>query len=106
MSADGEKIAVLGDMFELGKASRREHRELGKRVAQESIDRLYLLGAQAEVVKAGALSGGMGEKQIVIGQDHRTLARQLKAHIKRCDWLLIKGSRGMRMEKVVDALKA
>ena len=105
MGGKGEKIAVLGDMFELGRASRREHRELGRRVAKERIDRLYLLGPQAEMVKAGALRAGMGEEKIVIGKDHGEIARQLTGRIKKGDWLLIKGSRGMKMEKVLDELK-
>jgi UDP-N-acetylmuramoyl-tripeptide--D-alanyl-D-alanine ligase len=105
ISGKGEKIAVLGDMFELGKASGREHRELGKRVAKERIDRLYLLGPRAMAVKAGALSGGMGEEKIIIAKDHGAVARQLRGHVKKGDWLLIKGSRGMKMEKVLDELK-
>jgi UDP-N-acetylmuramoyl-tripeptide--D-alanyl-D-alanine ligase len=105
MGGEGEKIAVLGDMFELGKASRREHRELGKRVAKARIDRLYLIGAQAAAVKAGARRCGMGEERIIIGKDHGAVARHLRGHVKKGDWLLIKGSRGMKMEKVLDALK-
>jgi UDP-N-acetylmuramoyl-tripeptide--D-alanyl-D-alanine ligase len=106
MAAGGERIAVLGDMFELGKASRREHRELGKRVAKERIDRLYLLGPQANVVKGGAVSAGMSEEKIVIGENQDAIARQLKTHVKNGDWMLIKGSRGMKMERVLDELKA
>ena len=105
MGGKGEKIAVLGDMFELGKASGREHRELGKRVAKERVDRLYLLGPQAALVKAGARSGGMGEEKIIIGKDQGAVARHLRGHVKKGDWLLIKGSRGMKMERVLDALK-
>ena len=67
MNGHGEKIAVLGDMFELGKMSGREHRELGKRAAKTRIDRLYLLGQQAATVKAGALIGGMEENKVIIG---------------------------------------
>jgi UDP-N-acetylmuramoyl-tripeptide--D-alanyl-D-alanine ligase len=106
MAAKGEKIAVLGDMFELGRASRHEHRELGKRVAEERIDRLYLLGPQAEAVKAGAISAGMDEGKIGVGKDHGAIAGQLRQHLKRGDWLLIKGSRGMKMEKILELLKS
>jgi UDP-N-acetylmuramoyl-tripeptide--D-alanyl-D-alanine ligase len=105
MNGHGEKIAVLGDMFELGKMSGREHRELGKRAAKTRIDRLYLLGQQAATVKAGALIGGMEENKVIIGKDHNDVARQLKSHVKKGDWLLIKGSRGMKMEKILGELK-
>jgi UDP-N-acetylmuramoyl-tripeptide--D-alanyl-D-alanine ligase len=105
LNGGGEKVAVLGDMFELGKTTGREHRELGKRVAKTRIHRLYLLGRQAAAVKSGALSGGMDGDRVIIGKDHRDIARQLRSHIGKGDWLLIKGSRGMRMEKILNELK-
>jgi UDP-N-acetylmuramoyl-tripeptide--D-alanyl-D-alanine ligase len=105
LNGRGEKVAVLGDMYELGKTSGREHRELGKRVAKMRIHRLYLLGRQAAAVRSGALSGGMAADRVIIGKDHNDIARQLKSHVKKGDWLLIKGSRGMRMEKILSELK-
>jgi UDP-N-acetylmuramoyl-tripeptide--D-alanyl-D-alanine ligase len=101
----GEKSAVLGDMFELGKTSRREHFQLGKQVANAGLDRLYLLGAQASMVRKGALQGGMPSERIVIGKDHAEIARRLRSHVKQGDWLLFKGSRGMKMEKVLGELR-
>jgi UDP-N-acetylmuramoyl-tripeptide--D-alanyl-D-alanine ligase len=101
----GEKIAVLGDMFELGKHSAEEHRQLGKAVANASVDGLYLLGKQAAEVRKGALRAGMRREQIILGLDHASLARQLRQRAKKGDWLLFKGSRGMKMEKVLEALK-
>jgi UDP-N-acetylmuramoyl-tripeptide--D-alanyl-D-alanine ligase len=101
----GEKIAVLGDMFELGKHSAEEHRQLGKVVANASVDGLYLLGKQAAEVRKGALRAGMRREQIILGRDHASLARQLRQRVKKGDWLLFKGSRGMKMEKVLEALK-
>ena len=105
MNGRGEKVAVLGDMFELGQTSGREHRELGKRVARARIDRLYLLGPQAELVRAGALSAGMNRARVIVGKDHSDVARRLISHVKQGDWLLVKGSRGMKMEKIVRELK-
>ena len=101
----GRRIAVLGDMFELGRHSAAEHRSLGKAAAHAGIDALYLLGGQADAVRRGALRGGMGAEQIVIGSDHADLAAQLRGQVKRGDWLLFKGSRGMKMERVLEALK-
>ena len=100
----GAKIAVLGDMFELGKHSAKEHRQLGRAAAVAALDGLYLLGPQADQVRRGALNGAMGAERIVIGQDHADLARQLRKRVKRGDWLLFKGSRGMAMEKVLHGL--
>lgn len=102
----GKKIAVLGDMFELGKQSAKEHRQLGRVAAQARIDRLYLLGDQAGTVRRGALRAGMKAHQVTVGADHGDLATRLRQQVKRGDWLLIKGSRGMKMEKVLQALKS
>jgi UDP-N-acetylmuramoyl-tripeptide--D-alanyl-D-alanine ligase len=101
----GRRMAVLGDMFELGRHAAREHRLLGKAAAAAAIDHLYLLGAQAGAVRSGALKGGMRPEQISIGKDHADLGTQLRGRVKPGDWLLFKGSRGMKMERVLAALK-
>lgn len=105
MKCRGDKIAVLGDMFELGEHSAREHRALGRRAAAAALDGLYLLGPQSTEVRKGALRGGIRAEQIIVGHDHNDLARRLHARVKRGDWLLFKGSRGMRMEKVLEEFK-
>jgi UDP-N-acetylmuramoyl-tripeptide--D-alanyl-D-alanine ligase len=102
--SNGQKLAVLGDMFELGRQSRRQHWELGKAAAKAKLDRLYLLGSQASAVRRGANSAGMDAAKIAIGKDHGDIARQIRACARAGDWLLIKGSRGMKMEKVLDEL--
>jgi UDP-N-acetylmuramoyl-tripeptide--D-alanyl-D-alanine ligase len=102
----GRRIAVLGDMFELGKQAAREHRRLGKDAARSAIDFLYLLGDRAELVRQGALTAGMSSERIIIGQDHTELAERLRTQVKKGDCLLFKGSRGMKMEKVLDGLKS
>jgi UDP-N-acetylmuramoyl-tripeptide--D-alanyl-D-alanine ligase len=102
----GDKAAILGDMFELGRQTSRQHLQLGKQVARAGIDRLYLLGAQAKQVRQGALQSGLPAERIVIGKDHVDLATRLRSHVKRGDWLLFKGSRGMKMEKVLNHLKS
>ena len=101
----GRRIAVLGDMFELGRHSVREHAALGRAVAETAIDALYLLGERAAEVRSGALKGGMRAEQIIIGQNHADLAGRLASRVKRGDWLLFKGSRGMKMERVLEALR-
>lgn len=101
----GQRIAVLGDMFELGKSARKEHVRLGIQVAHAPIDCLYLLGAQSNEVKKGALRGGVKPDRVMIGTDHRDVARRLRSQLRKGDWLLVKGSRGMTMEKVLQELK-
>lgn len=101
----GARIAVLGDMFELGRQTRTQHLQLGKHVGRAGIDRLYLLGARAQQLKKGALQGGLRSEQVIIGKNHRDIARRLRRHLKKGDWLLVKGSRGMKMETVLKELK-
>jgi UDP-N-acetylmuramoyl-tripeptide--D-alanyl-D-alanine ligase len=101
----GNRIAVLGDMFELGKHSTKEHRQLGKTAASANIDALYLLGNLATEVRQGAVLAGMRTEKIIVGKDHADLGRRLRERAKRGDWLLFKGSRGMRMERVLQELR-
>jgi len=101
----GEKVAILGDMLELGGASRKSHRELGREVARRRVDRLYLLGREAGHVKEGALLGGMAEERVIVGKGHEEIAETLRGHVKRGDWLLFKGSRAMNMERVLTAFQ-
>jgi UDP-N-acetylmuramoyl-tripeptide--D-alanyl-D-alanine ligase len=56
-------------------------------------------------VKQAALEGGMPSDRVIIGKNHIDIARRLRSHVKRGDWLLFKGSRGMEMEKVLLELK-
>lgn len=101
----GKRIAVLGDMFELGRRSTAEHRALGRAAANAKIDGLYLLGAQADAVRKGAVAGGLAAAKIFIGKDHGDLAGRMRQYVQPGDWLLFKGSRGMQMERVLEALK-
>ena len=100
-----ERVAILGDMLEMGRESRKSHLELGKQVARCHMDRLYLLGEQADQVKEGALRAGMEEERVIIGKNHREIASLVRSQVRRGDWLLFKGSRGMNMEKVLAAFK-
>jgi UDP-N-acetylmuramoyl-tripeptide--D-alanyl-D-alanine ligase len=101
----GRRIAVLGDMFELGRHSAKEHRSLGHAAAAVGLDRIYLLGSQAAGVRRGARQRGMRAEQITVGRDHADLAARLRTVVEPGDWLLFKGSRGMKMEKVLEAFK-
>jgi UDP-N-acetylmuramoyl-tripeptide--D-alanyl-D-alanine ligase len=105
INSRGQRIAVLGDMFELGKQSRREHLRLGSHLAQARLDLAYLLGERAPDVRKGALRAGMKSDQVIVGESHSDIGQRLRAHLKKGDWLLIKGSRGMKMETVLSELK-
>jgi len=105
MPGRGRKIAVLGDMLEMGKAAVRCHRELGRRVAHQRVHALFLLGEFASETRSGALRAGMDPAAVVVATSHRQLGLAVRAGTRKGDWVLIKGSRGAAMEKVLAAFK-
>jgi UDP-N-acetylmuramoyl-tripeptide--D-alanyl-D-alanine ligase len=102
----GRKIAVVGDMLELGGETRKRHLAVGRQAAECGIDRLYIFGKQARLVRQGALKAGMASDRLAVGKTHGGIASSLRKNLRAGDWILFKGSRGMRMEKVLGALKA
>ena len=97
-------IGVLGDMLELGGKTASLHRSIGEKAAISGMARLFLTGQHACDVKNGALSGGMKDTDIVIGTKDR-LMEELRRVIDATDWILVKGSRAMGMETIVQGLK-
>jgi UDP-N-acetylmuramoyl-tripeptide--D-alanyl-D-alanine ligase len=104
LSCRGKKIAILGDMFELGALSQAAHYHVGQLAALVPVDSIFLLGKYAGDVVQGARSAGMKPGQIVIGESHEHLAAELASQIKAGDVVLCKASRGMTMEKVIEHL--
>lgn len=98
------KIAVLGDMLELGKHTITAHREIGEMAAGKKIDLLITVGVRAKFFAEGAVKAGFSKKQILSFGDSPEAARELEKIIEQGDLILIKGSQGMRMEKIVEAL--
>ena len=99
--ADGRKIAVLGDMLELGACSPAEHYRIG-RLAAIRADRLFTYGKNSARMVLGAITGGMNEKTAVNFETHEALAEALANTAKSGDVLLFKGSRGMKMERALE----
>ncbi len=99
------KIAVLGDMLELGKYSTEEHRRAGMRVAEEC-NILVTVGLRARFFAEGAIENGMKEKMIFKFEDSRQAGEYLKKALKKGDIVLVKGSQSMRMERAVEAIMA
>ena len=98
----GRRIAVLGDMLELGVCTQAEHYRIG-RIAAENADMLFAFGPNADRVASGALTGGMPQERIGSFTDRDALTAELKRMAKPGDVLRFKGSRGMRMEKILEA---
>ena len=99
----GRRIAVLGDMFELGPEEERLHRELGERAAR-SADLLILAGERARWTADAARSQGSGAVRYL--EDPSRLADDVRREARPGDIILIKASRGMAFERVVEALRA
>ncbi len=98
-------MAALGDMLELGQASVDLHTDIGRFAAASGLAKLFVTGRFADAVQKGARDGGMAGANILCGSKDDILDG-LKNNIEPQDWVLIKGSRGMRMETLVQALLA
>ncbi|MBN1482058.1 UDP-N-acetylmuramoyl-tripeptide--D-alanyl-D-alanine ligase [candidate division KSB1 bacterium] len=99
----GRRIAVLGDMLELGQFSQLEHEKLAVVAQNNQIDALYLLGEHTQHTAAKAKQ--LNIKFIHYTKDRHSLMADLTAFIAKNDVILIKGSRAMHMEDMVNALK-
>jgi UDP-N-acetylmuramoyl-tripeptide--D-alanyl-D-alanine ligase len=99
----GKKIAVLGDMLELGKFTEEEHRKLGEQVGKVA-DLLLAVGPRAKYIVDGALDADMSEKNIIDFDDSRLAGKYLEGVLGAGDIVLIKGSQSMRMERAVEEI--
>lgn len=97
------KIAVLGDMFELGRATETLHEEVGRAAAHHQIDWLLTLGEQAETMVAAARAAGIREGESY--KNHQAVAGALLKRATEGDVILVKGSRGMKMETIINLLR-
>jgi UDP-N-acetylmuramoyl-tripeptide--D-alanyl-D-alanine ligase len=100
----GRKIAVLGDMLELGQYEREGHEKVGMRAAQVA-DVLVTLGLRAHIIAEAARRSGMDKKFILEYEDASETVEWLKKYLASDDVVLIKGSHGLRMDKIVAALE-
>ena len=101
----GRRIAVLGDMLNLGSSSHEEHARLGKRVPA-SADYLVTRGEQAALIAESARQAGMPAKRVFVTSTHEDAARVVLDILDspEADVVLIKGSEDTRMEKVTELL--
>lgn len=95
---------ILGDMLELGPSAALLHREVGREVARAKAGFLVAVGEHAKAVVQGAIKGGLSPKKGIFFRDVETAIPTIREHLKPKDLVLIKGSRGMKMERVADAL--
>ncbi len=100
----GRALAVLGDMLELGDFTEEAHRELGRKVKELSLDLLLAMGEKAPLVIESAIRHGFPSERTKVVENHGEAVSILRKVSREGDWILVKGSRGMAMEKIVEGL--
>ncbi len=98
------RVAVLGDMLELGDFAEEAHREVGKLCCEYNLDCLIAVGANAKFVAMGAIDGGFNSSELYVFYDNTTAIEHINEILKPNDVILFKGSRGMRLEEIADFL--
>jgi UDP-N-acetylmuramoyl-tripeptide--D-alanyl-D-alanine ligase len=101
---DGRKVAVLGDMLELGQYERGGHEMVGLRAAQVA-NILLTLGQRAHMIAEAARRAGMKKSTVVEFDEFEPLMEWLKANLAEKDVVLIKGSHGLRMDRITSILE-
>lgn len=97
---EGRKIAVLGDMLELGSYEEEGHRKVGRRVA-EVADKLVTVGTLAAIIGKEAIAVGMPEKDVFLAEDNEQAIQVVHDLVAGGDLILIKGSRARHMEDMI-----
>jgi UDP-N-acetylmuramoyl-tripeptide--D-alanyl-D-alanine ligase len=100
----GRRVAVLGDMSELGAQSEAAHEEVGRRAAELGIGQLFAIGKMASVLARGARGAGLS--RVIEFADVETAAGAVKSFLKQGDLMLLKASRAARLERVAEILRA
>lgn len=100
------KVAVLGDMLELGENEVEFHRQAGKQVAQWGWDCLVTVGSLSLHMAESALSEGVGKDQIFSFRNSEEAAKEIWSLVREGDFILVKGSRKLKTEKIVDKMKS
>jgi UDP-N-acetylmuramoyl-tripeptide--D-alanyl-D-alanine ligase len=102
---DGKKIAVLGDMLELGRYERQGHELVGVRAA-EVCSELITIGEKGMMIAEAARTAGLSANKIYPFDESSQVIEFLQSHLSEGDIVLIKGSHGLRMDRIVSALEA
>jgi UDP-N-acetylmuramoyl-tripeptide--D-alanyl-D-alanine ligase len=104
LGAGHRTIAVLGDMLELGPETKPWHRAVGTFLAGQGVVQLIACGSLGRELAQGARAAGLPADRIIEVHDAVAAGSALKAMVRQGDVVLVKASRGMRMEQVVDTL--
>jgi len=101
LTTSGRKILVCGDMLELGNYAESLHREIGVKVAKADIDVLWTVGSFSRFIAEEAIANGMPEERTRSCETSEEISSFVVSQLKKDDTVLVKGSRGMKLENVV-----
>jgi len=96
------KIAVLGDMLELGAETERSHRQVGRKLFEIKADLVFFFGIRMKFAMEELKKHDFNSENVFYFENHAELGRKLQSEMREGDLVLIKGSQSMRMEKVVE----
>ncbi|MBK9315823.1 MAG: hypothetical protein IPM55_16495 [Acidobacteria bacterium] len=99
------RIVVAGEMLELGELGPQLHRDCGSQIASLGIDRLIGVRGHAAQIVEGAIQNGMKQEQAIFFETPDEAAASLIEEAASGDLILVKGSRGVRTERVIEALR-
>jgi len=94
-------VVILSDMLELGDSAEGLHEAVGRETAATDVGRLFLKGSLARSTAAGAANGGMSEEKILFFENPEEILDSVLSFVEAGDWILVKGSRRMKMEEIV-----
>lgn len=101
----GRLISILGDMAELGAAAEDAHREVGRKVSECGVDLFVAVGPLMRLASAEARRAGMEESRLMGFEAPEEAAARVAGLLSSGDWVLVKGSRSMGMERVIEGLE-
>lgn len=104
VAVNGRTLAVLGDMLELGEYAQRAHRDVGHFAVAKGIDYVLAVGELGAFIAAGAREAGMADGHALSFGNNEQVIDFLSGFAAQGDVILVKGSRGMKMEKIVEKL--
>jgi UDP-N-acetylmuramoyl-tripeptide--D-alanyl-D-alanine ligase len=96
-----KKVAVLGEMLELGDQAAMYHRELGELIGQSDVELVWFYGPDSGAFQAGLEKSGFSKTAIISDSYEESLAKKVRSMLNPIDVVVMKGSRGMRLERVM-----
>jgi len=104
LKGKGESVVILGDMLELGEHAVTLHEEVGRAIADSGVGTIILKGDFSEAVAKGAVERGLGEDRIHFVETPDRIIDTLRPLVREGNWILVKGSRGMKMEEFLNVI--